>query len=195
MTQGSQVSESHVYITWSDNRTRDSPVVIGGRTLSWTSFAFDEAAVSVQVHTPRDFSTCLIRPRGYGYSCTRSGPQVQEIQDCDPTLTAQTNIVFLVEYLLHILSLLAIRHCPSLSPSLSFFLSLFCSLLSFLFSTPLLYFVSFTRYHPHFSLSQILCTFLQKVRSSTSSLFQCLIFFLSLFGSRLLSFKSSGIPL
>ncbi|PVD39334.1 hypothetical protein C0Q70_01964 [Pomacea canaliculata] len=80
VTQGSQVSESHVYITWSDNRTRDSPVVIGGRTLSWTAFAFDEAAVSVQVHTPRDFSTCLIRPRGYGYSCTRSGPQVAQFQ-------------------------------------------------------------------------------------------------------------------
>ena len=46
--------------------------------MSWTSFSFTGAPVTVEVHTPRDFNNCLVRPTSYGYACSRYGTKVTD---------------------------------------------------------------------------------------------------------------------
>nr|KAG5690875.1 hypothetical protein BaRGS_028907 [Batillaria attramentaria] len=76
LTQGSGgQQESFVYITSSDHRQNQSSSDIPGRTLSWTSFAFTEKPVKVEVLAQNDFNACLVRPTRYRIGCIRSGPK------------------------------------------------------------------------------------------------------------------------
>lgn len=68
---GQQPNRLFVYISTSDHRSsppREPP----GRSMSWTSFAFTGAPVTVEVHAPKDFHNCLVRPSSYGYQCKRT---------------------------------------------------------------------------------------------------------------------------
>ncbi|XP_071107376.1 uncharacterized protein [Haliotis cracherodii] len=70
---GQEPNRLFVYISTSDHRSsppREPP----GRSMSWTSFAFTGAPVTVEVHAPKDFHNCLVRPSSYGYQCKRTNP-------------------------------------------------------------------------------------------------------------------------
>ncbi|XP_067672625.1 dextranase-like [Haliotis asinina] len=62
-----------VYISKSDHRHAQFPRAESGRSMSWTSFAFTGAAVTVKVQTPTDFHNCVVKPTNYGYKCKRTG--------------------------------------------------------------------------------------------------------------------------
>ncbi|XP_067671663.1 uncharacterized protein [Haliotis asinina] len=70
---GQPPSRLFVYISTSDHRS-SSPLEPPGRSMSWTSFAFTGAPVTIDVHSPKDFNNCLVRPSSYGYRCERQGP-------------------------------------------------------------------------------------------------------------------------
>ena len=77
VTQNGHRHQSHVYMTSSQHRTRDASHVKGGRTMSWTSFAFSGQKVTVEVHAPHDFNHCIVRPKSYGFNCRRTGNKVR----------------------------------------------------------------------------------------------------------------------
>nr|KAG5690876.1 hypothetical protein BaRGS_028908 [Batillaria attramentaria] len=73
LTRNLLTEESFVYMTSSDHRVKESTSAYPGRTVSWTSFAFDYAPVTVTVHTLRDFKTCTVLPSRYRIACSRAG--------------------------------------------------------------------------------------------------------------------------
>ncbi|KAK7100585.1 dextranase-like [Littorina saxatilis] len=78
VSQNGHRQQSHVYMTSSQHRTQDASHVKGGRTMSWTSFAFTGTRVTVEVHTPKDFHSCIVRPKSYGFNCHRTGNKVAQ---------------------------------------------------------------------------------------------------------------------
>ncbi|KAK7507340.1 hypothetical protein BaRGS_00001275, partial [Batillaria attramentaria] len=60
LTQNGNRHESHVYISTSDRRSHEASHVKPGRSMSWTSFAFSGAKVTVEVHAPQDFHNCIV---------------------------------------------------------------------------------------------------------------------------------------
>ncbi|KAK7474565.1 hypothetical protein BaRGS_00034210 [Batillaria attramentaria] len=93
VSQGSVRHKSPAYITKSNDRRPDAPdKVMANRTMSWTSFAFSGAPVTVEIDAPHDFQRCLVRPLSYGFSCTRSGSKRASI-----SVTSNTKM-FSVEF-------------------------------------------------------------------------------------------------
>ncbi|XP_067671980.1 dextranase-like isoform X2 [Haliotis asinina] len=79
VSQGGTKERSFTYISTSDSRVQYSGKLLKiepGRSVSWTSFSFSGAAVTVEVHTQKDFRNCLIRPKSYGFKCRRAGNKV-----------------------------------------------------------------------------------------------------------------------
>ncbi|XP_071107233.1 uncharacterized protein [Haliotis cracherodii] len=73
ISQSGHQHQLFVYISKSDQRSKQTSRTQPGRSMSWTSFAFTGAAVTVEVHAPKDFNNCLVKPSSYGYKCRRTG--------------------------------------------------------------------------------------------------------------------------
>ncbi|KAK7507341.1 hypothetical protein BaRGS_00001276, partial [Batillaria attramentaria] len=96
VTQNGQRHESFVYMSSSQHRTHDASHVRGGRTMSWTSFAFTGAKVTVEVHTPRDFQHCIVRPKHYGINCRHAGSKIAKFDV--PSNTKMMSVEFDYDY-------------------------------------------------------------------------------------------------
>ncbi|ESO97028.1 hypothetical protein LOTGIDRAFT_231772 [Lottia gigantea] len=79
--QGSEAfQDSFVYISHSNNRVGQDYRVRPDRTLSWSSFGFTECPVLVIVVTNRDFNECLVRPKSYGITCSKTGEKAASFE-------------------------------------------------------------------------------------------------------------------
>lgn len=76
LTQGGPTFPSFTYISTSNHRVKDASSVKPNRSVSWTSFAFTAAPVTVDIHTARSFNQCYVRPRSYSISCHKVSSNV-----------------------------------------------------------------------------------------------------------------------